>query len=79
MPRPHVTDLRAAYSLGQLARMAGMDRRTLNRLLESNRVKMVRNRRGHRWVCLSALREQWPDFWTSVLDRTAVVQAMGER
>jgi len=60
--------LKAAYSIPELAEMAGMPRGKVRRMLDSNGVQLRRNGRVY-VVFLSALRRALPDLWDSIQDR----------
>jgi hypothetical protein len=63
--------LKAAYSIPELARMSGMHRHKVRRLLEANGVELGRQGRVL-VVYLSALKRALPDLWEGILDRAAL-------
>jgi len=70
MARQGGAELKAAYSIPELAEMSGMDRHRVRRMLESNGVELKRSGRAI-LVFTSALRRALPDLWDSILDREA--------
>lgn len=61
--------LKVAYTVAELAEMAGENRRKMRRLLISNGVKL--HKRGARGdvVMVSQIRQCFPDLWSSLIDR----------
>lgn len=66
--------LKVAYTVTELAQMAGESRRKMLRLLLSNGVKL--HKRGARGdlVFLSQIRQSFPDLWDSLLDRLRLAE-----
>jgi hypothetical protein len=65
--------LKAVYTVTELARMAGVDKRQLVRRLEHRGVRLDGGGRGWaRVVYLASLRAGMPDLWDSILDREAL-------
>jgi hypothetical protein len=62
--------LKAAYTIPEIAALAGISRGRARRILESNHVELRRNGRVI-VVYLSALKRALPDLWESILDREA--------
>lgn len=75
---PKVT-LKAVYTVGELAKMAGLSKRSLVSKLRSEGVRLRSpQRRGcPQLVTLSQLRKAWPDLWDSLL-QIQRLQAEGE-
>lgn len=73
-----VRTLRAFYTVGELAQLAGVSK---HRLLARLRVEGVRlspevQRRGVPFVvCLSQLKTAWPDLWDSLVEKARVEAA----
>lgn len=63
-------ELRAVYSVPELARMAGISTGRMTRLLTSGHVEISRAGRL-RVVLLEALREAMPLLWASIVRRAA--------
>jgi len=66
--------LKAAYSVPELAEMSGLQVDRVRRMLVSNGVKTERNGRVI-VVYLSQIKRAMPDLWESILDRLALTQA----
>lgn len=60
--------LKVAYTIPELAKMAGISRWKMARLLEANGVKLHKAGAKKRTVLLSQIRQCFPDLWDSLLD-----------
>lgn len=60
--------LKVAYTVRELAEMAGENRRKMRRLLLSNGVKLHKRGRYADVVLLSQIRQCFPELWSSLLD-----------
>lgn len=75
-------DLKAAYSVAELAEMSGLTVNQVGRIAEqSGLCRSVgggdRVQRSKRWVWLSDLKERCPALWESILDRLSALGARG--
>jgi hypothetical protein len=62
--------LKAAYSLTELAGMAGLSRKQMRRKLENAQVRTYQStERGKRWVVLASFAEAYPELWDSIILR----------
>ena len=66
---PDAPKLKVAYTVAELAEMAGENRRKMRRLLEANGVKMHKRGKRKSVVLLSQIRQCFPDLWDSIIDR----------
>jgi hypothetical protein len=65
-------NLRAIYTIPEIARMAGISRQRAGRLLEAGGVDITRVGRA-RIVPLAAIQQAMPLFWESILQRECAV------
>jgi hypothetical protein len=67
--------LKAIYSVTELATLSGLSRYQVHRLLRSNRVNALRpGARKKVGVPLDSLREALPTVWESILTRRALAR-----
>jgi hypothetical protein len=73
-------ELKASYTIGDLASLAGMTARQVRALLNSNGVRLTLTgegrKRRHRVVLLSELKESFPEFWASCVERARTAKHM---
>ena len=68
--RPAVRTLRAFYTIGELAEMAGVSKYRLVVQLRAEGVQFRTRRRGAPTVvCLSQIKKAWPDLWDSLIEK----------
>lgn len=60
--------MKAVYRLSELARMAGVSRKVMGRILKANGV-LPRRDRGVQEFYLATLRAALPDLWDSIASR----------
>lgn len=65
-------ELKAVYSISELARMAGISHQRMRRLLDSGGVQLSQCG-ANKVVFLAALREAMPMLWESMIDRASAV------
>ena len=61
--------LKAVYTVGELARAAGLDKRVFVRMLKNEGLVLRRPAKAGQpqLVTISQLRKSWPDLWDSLL------------
>jgi hypothetical protein len=70
--------VKAVYTVTELARLAGISRFRMLRMLISQRVTVVqRGPRRPAVVCLSCLKRAWPDLWDALVVRISHNTARG--
>lgn len=65
-------EVKAVYSVRELARAAGLEARAVKRVLAQYDVPIRTVGPRSAIVCLADLRERFPAFWESILDKTSV-------
>lgn len=69
--------LKAAYSMTELADMAGLSKKQMTRKLRNAQVRTYQSvERGKRWVVLSSFAEAYPDLWDSIILRAQLRDSM---
>lgn len=61
--------LKAVYGVAELARMAGVHRNTMTRLLRSNGVPLVGESGHKKHVLLIELKTAFPGLWASMVEK----------
>jgi len=67
MARQGGAELKAAYSIPELAEMMNRDRHWVRRWFEAQGARLDRNGRAIT-ICLSEIRRAWPAAWESIQD-----------
>jgi excisionase family DNA binding protein len=66
-------ELKAVYTVTEIANMAGISHHRTARLLRNGGVELVRTGRNYA-IFLSSIQEAMPKLWESILQRAAVVE-----
>ena len=65
--------MQAVYTLGELSRMAGVNKRRMATALIAEGVRIRSHGARHaRRICLEQLQSAWPELWDSILLKLSV-------
>jgi len=70
-------DLKAAYTVPELAKMMGLSRFQVGRMLTKAGI-VTESSGAKRWVWISELKRRAPEAWASMLDRISAAQHADE-